>query len=244
MAVRAWTQPGPWWSSRNRLPENGAARTSWHASGIATASGVLGRTFTDLATSAPLTRYATATRMSEPQTSPDASAAVPVDDATSFGRQLVALAAPMQAFLHTLCRGGAVTGASVDDLVQEVMARALRSRTTFAADKGTLHAWLSRITFRVYLDHRQAPATSPTLAEEPATCAPGPLAQAAAREQLHRLLGRLSSRERGLLLRFHRDGRSVAELAAADAVPTGTIKSLLHRARARLWAAFLHGEQP
>ena len=182
--------------------------------------------------------------MSQPLTSTDASAAVPVDDATSFGRQLVALAGPMHAFLHTLCRGGAVTGASVDDLVQEVMARAWRSRTTFAADRGTLDAWLSRITFRVYLDHRRTPAASPTLAEEPATCAPGPLAQAAAREKLQWLLGRLSSRERGVLLRFHRDGRSVAALAAADAVPTGTIKSLLHRARARVWAAFLRGEQP
>lgn len=182
--------------------------------------------------------------MSQPLTSTDASTAVPADDATGFGRQLVALAAPMQSFLHTLCRGGAVNGASVDDLVQETMARAWRSRATFDPVKGTLDAWLSRITFHVYLDHRQLPAPSTTLVDEHATAAPGPLAQAAAREQLRRLLGRLSSRERGVLLRFHRDGRSVAELAAADAVPAGTIKSLLHRARARLWAAFLHGEQP
>jgi DNA-directed RNA polymerase specialized sigma24 family protein len=73
---------------------------------------------------------------------------------------------------------------------------------------------------------------------------PGPRAEVAACDQIRTLLGQLGRREREVLLRFHRDGRSITELAAAEAVSAGTIKSLLHRARARPWAAFQHGEQP
>jgi RNA polymerase sigma-70 factor (ECF subfamily) len=179
----------------------------------------------------------TAIRSAEP-------AADPAADGGAFGQQLVALTSSMQAFLRTLCRGGAANGSGIDDLVQETMARAWRSRATFDADKGTPAAWLSRIAFRVYLDHRDLSEPARTLVDEHAAGGPGPLAEAAAREQIRTLLGRLGRREREVLLHFHRDGRSIAELAAAEAVPTGTIKSLLHRARARLWAAFLHGEQP
>lgn len=182
--------------------------------------------------------------MSRPPTSPTASTVDPAADRDVFGRQLVALGAPMHAFLRTLCRGGAVAGTSVDDLVQETLARAWRSQATFDAGLGSIEAWLSRIAFRVYLDHRQAGASPAVLVDEHPAAAPGPLAHAEARERIRRLLGRLAARERDVLLAFHRDGRSIAELAAAAAVPMGTIKSLLHRARARLWAAFLHGEQP
>jgi len=181
--------------------------------------------------------------MSQPVTT-EPNTADPTTDGGAFGRQLVALTASIQAFLRALCRGGAVTGSGVDDLVQETMARAWRSRATFDAGKGSAEAWLSRIAFRVYLDHRQTGVQPTDLVDEHPTATPGPMAHAEAREQVRRLLGRLSARERDVLLRFHRDGRSIVELAAADAVPAGTIKSLLHRARARLWAAFLHGEQP
>lgn len=177
-------------------------------------------------------------------TSTATSSSVPAVDGGAFGRQLVASTPSVQAFLRTLCRGGAVNGSAIDDLVQETMARAWRSRGTFDADKGSPAAWLSRIAFRVYLDHRQVSEPPRLLVDEHATAAPGPLAEVAAREQIRTLLGRLGRREREVLLRFHRDGRSIAELAAAEAVPAGTIKSLLHRARARLWGAFMHGEQP
>lgn len=189
--------------------------------------------------------------MSQPVTSTASNtadpAAEPAADGGAFGQQLVALTSSMQAFLRTLCRGGAVNGTGIDDLVQETMARAWRSRATFDADKGTPAAWLSRIAFRVYLDHRELSGPPRPLVDEHAVSTPGPLAEVAARDQIRTLLGQLGQlgrREREVLLRFHRDGRSIAELATAEAVPTGTIKSLLHRARARLWAAFQHGEQP
>jgi DNA-directed RNA polymerase specialized sigma24 family protein len=40
-----------------------------------------------------------------------------------------------------------------------------------------------------------------------------------------------------VLLQFHRDGQRINSIAAGLAVPPGTVKSLLHRARTRMWAA-------
>jgi DNA-directed RNA polymerase specialized sigma24 family protein len=52
-------------------------------------------------------------------------------------------------------------------------------------------------------------------------------------DALHIVAG-LAPRERDVLLRFHVDGESVAEIAAALCVPIGTVKSDLARARKRL----------
>lgn len=152
----------------------------------------------------------------------------------AFAERLAEGSPRFRAFLGTLQRGGATHGATLDDLVQETLARAWRSRDTFDERRGTFEAWTLRIAFAVYLDHRASPPPVAAIAE-PVGLHPGPVERAAAREHLVQLLGRLGERERHLLLRFHRDGRSIAELAAETGQAPGTIKSVLHRARARLW---------
>ena len=151
----------------------------------------------------------------------------------SFGAELVALMPQARAFLSDL-RGGGGPGA-VDDLVQETLTRAWRSRAAFDAGRGALVSWLLRIAFRTFLDARQRRAEVGELVADPVATGPGPEATAAARERTVLLLGQLKERERHLLLRFHRDGRSIADLAIETGSSPGTIKSLLHRARARLW---------
>jgi RNA polymerase sigma-70 factor (ECF subfamily) len=159
-------------------------------------------------------------------------------DDESFGRQLVAMQSRVRAFLRTLGSGGA------DDLMQETMARAWRSRATFAVHRGSFDAWLLRIAFRTFLDERRRAQRTPgqvaALPEgadggAPADLQPQPSDQAAAREQMAAWLSVLEPTECTVLLRFHRDGRSVAEIAQELALPAGTVKSHLHRARARLW---------
>ena len=162
-----------------------------------------------------------------------ASASFPGGD--PFGGELQLLTPQLRAFLGRLQSGGTTYGTSLDDLVQETLARGWRSRTSFDAQRGTLATWLLRIAFTVYLDHRAAPPPDST-ARETATHEPDPAVAAAAREHLVHLLAQLDPRERHLLLRFHRDGRSIAELASETGLNSGTVKSLLHRARARLWA--------
>jgi|KBSSwiStaDraftv2_1062776.scaffolds.fasta_scaffold198943_3 RNA polymerase sigma-70 factor (ECF subfamily) len=151
-----------------------------------------------------------------------------------FGRELVALLPRLRAFLRNLQRGDGAP-LPVDDLAQEALARAWRSRAAFDPARGKVDAWLLRIAFRAFLDHRAAPPTEP-LADDRAAAAPGPAATAATREHCERLLALLDERERHALLRFHRDGRSIAQIAAETGAPIGTVKSHLHRARAKLWA--------
>ncbi|MBK8097309.1 MAG: sigma-70 family RNA polymerase sigma factor [Planctomycetes bacterium] len=152
-----------------------------------------------------------------------------------FGAELVALMPQARAFLSDLRGGGAKPGMAVDDLVQETLTRAWRSRAAFDAQRGAMVSWLLRIAFRTFLDSRERGLATSELVADPVATGPGPEATAAARERTVLLLGRLEERERHLLLRFHRDGRSIADLAIETGSSPGTIKSLLHRARARLW---------
>lgn len=152
----------------------------------------------------------------------------PAADA-DLSRDLGALDRRLRAFLATLQPG------DVDDLAQEAMARAWRSRGAFDAAKGTLAAWLFRIGFRVFLDRRDARVPPPEVAE-PVDHGADPARAAEARDHAAALLAQLNPVERDVLLRFHRDGEAIAAIAAALAMPVGTVKSHLHRARNRLLA--------
>jgi len=79
----------------------------------------------------------------------------PVGDA--FGGQLLQLTGQLRAFLSRLQSGGKAFHSSLDDLAQETLARAWRSRASYEERRGTLIAWLLRIAFTVYLDHRAVP---------------------------------------------------------------------------------------
>lgn len=121
-----------------------------------------------------------------------------------------------------------------DDLVQEVWLRAQRYRAAFDP-RGSLSGWLAQTAYRVFLDDRarrlRAPAPAGDASEAwLARPAPDP----AEREHVERLLAALRPVERDVLLRFHRDRASLLEIAAALAMPEGTVKSHLHRARRKL----------
>jgi len=124
----------------------------------------------------------------------------------------------------------------VDDLVQESLTRALRYRETFDARRA-IWPWLKRTAFRVFLDQRDRDRVHPSSGEELVEELPAwDVDRAAQREQVHRLLDALAPLERDVLLRFHRDGLSVAAISGELGLPEGTVKSHLHRARRRLAA--------
>lgn len=126
-----------------------------------------------------------------------------------------------------------VQGLELEDVAQEVVARALRYRESYDASR-SLWPWLRRMADRVVSDQRAAGARLPTLVEE---CDPADEERAPTldvREEVARCLGQLSARERDVLVRFHRDGQSVSTIATALGIPEGTVKSHLSRARRRL----------
>ena len=122
---------------------------------------------------------------------------------------------------------GTASVVDAEDLVQEVLTRALRYRANFDPERPVL-PWLKRMTLHTYIDLR-ARRDAEALPDEPA--APHTLDAMAEREAVEKLLEPLSELERSILTRFHSRAESIREIAADLGLPEGTVKSHLHRAR-------------
>jgi RNA polymerase sigma-70 factor (ECF subfamily) len=162
------------------------------------------------------------------------SNARPADDPPpTLEVRLSAEAPALRAFLGRIA-GESAARQHVDDLAQETLARALRYRGAFD-ERRPVGAWLRGVALRVLIDHRarhaRAPETFDGEVHEPHAPAVDALEQ---RDEVERLLAPLAEVERDVLLRFHTVGLSIEEIAAALAMPAGTVKSHLHRARRKL----------
>ena len=143
--------------------------------------------------------------------------------------------------------------AELDDVLADAFFQAWRDAGRFDAARGSAMAWLLTIVRTRALDLlRQRQVRGSGTDTEPADVIsdePGPadlLAQAQAGTRLHAALDQLSQQERWLLgLAYYRDHTHV-QIAAATALPLGTVKSVLlraqHKLRALLGAA--HGTGP
>lgn len=157
--------------------------------------------------------------------------------AAALAQQLDAL----RPFVTGLARRGPAA-LDADDLLQDVMERALRYRHTHQPGRALL-PWLRRTAFRVFLDQRASLTRRPAGVDDLAALpAPGRADRLALVDEVRHLLAGLPAVEREVLLAFHRDGQPIAAIAAARDLPAGTVKSHLHRARRRL--AEQHPEGP
>lgn len=149
------------------------------------------------------------------------------------------LAASLPRLRRYLARRRGVPGEEPDDLAQEVVARALRYRERFDPRRA-LWPWLRRLAERVQSDRRAAGARRQAPLSALAQTPEEPLArgsvgeQVEQRDELERLLAPLSAIEREVLVRFHQRAQSVRAIAAELALPEGTVKSHLSRARRTL----------
>ncbi|MCA8972331.1 MAG: RNA polymerase sigma factor [Planctomycetes bacterium] len=158
---------------------------------------------------------------------------VPIDPA--FEDLLTAAAPRVQTFLARL----AGHLADADDAWQECCARAWRSRATFDPDRGTFDSWIMRIAFTSYLDQRDAAKRAPvSLGDDDGRLIASKLVHVdpSLVDELEARLAELPNMQRDIVLRFHRDGQSIAEIAHTIGLKIGTVKSHLHRARVRLRA--------
>ncbi len=153
------------------------------------------------------------------------------DPAVTFEQALAAEQAPLRAFLSRI---SASRRSDVDDLAQESLTRALHYRDRFDMAR-PLWPWLKQIALRVFLDERPT-TTRPFVTQLDAVeqQVASPQGTPALRETVSHLLSRLTPVERDVLVRFHQHGESVRLIASTLALPEGTVKSHLHRARRRL----------
>ena len=166
------------------------------------------------------------------------SIALTMDDPTGdAGRMERALEAEIPRLRMHVARliGHPTRSADAEDVLQEVLARAWRYRASFE-ERRALGPWLRQMALHVVLDRRSARERAPRTDDvDPVEVAAREIVDhAAQREQVERMLLPLSPVERETLLRFHQRGESVAEIARALALPEGTVKSHLSRARHKL----------
>ena len=127
------------------------------------------------------------------------------------------------------------------DVTQEALVRLWEHRAA-VADPAAAKPWLLRTAHNLCIDRLRQRRSRGTASlddvVEPAadpSCAPDrPSNERSRRTEVERALGRIPPRDRALLLLREVHGHSYEELADLMGAPIGTLKSLLHRARARL----------
>jgi len=156
-------------------------------------------------------------------------------------RRDVALAAILQAYrrkVFGLAYSFVRNREAAEDVAQEVFIRVWRALPSFDA-RASLSTWIYTIARNTSLSalrarHREVPLEATALE---ATAAAEFAESSAERAALARLVDQLPDRQRQVVLLYYLQEQSHEEVASMLAMPVGTVKTLLHRARARLTAA-------
>ncbi len=129
-----------------------------------------------------------------------------------------------------------------EDIVQEALVRVLRNLRRFDS-RFRFSTLLFTIAKRLYMNANQklSPTFDTDAVDNRAISEPGPAQRNAeqetmenARDLLDELLADLPSQQREIMHLFHRLNWPIAEIAAELDMPQGTVKSHLHRGRARM----------
>ena len=137
-----------------------------------------------------------------------------------------------------------------EDLVQDLLVK-LYPRCAELAAVEQLRPWLTQVLYRQFVDRYRKQRRLKLLGgdrdrdagpggdafDAMASDAPGPEAEAGDRftqQGLERALGQLSREHRAVLTLHDAEGYTLVELSEMLNVPTGTLKSRLHRARTRV----------
>ena len=153
-------------------------------------------------------------------------------DSAAFAMLVEKHEAPLRAFLAR------AAGADVsDDIAQEAFLKAWRAAGQYDG-RARYSTWLTSIAWRCRLDHLRREKARPAEAIElsPVKCSEG--------AEVSDLLGRLGESERAALVLCEGHGWSHAEAAQLLAMPLGTLKSTVARAKAKcrtMWLGENHG---
>lgn len=138
---------------------------------------------------------------------------------------------------------------SAEELTQDVFVTAWRKAARFDATRGRLSTWLMTIAHNLAVDRlrRETGVTRPTLIlvdEMPEVGTQGDEEPLLERDLAVRALSSLSDAERTLLARAYFGGLTAREIADADGIPLGTIKTRLRTALIKVRRANQEKERP
>ncbi|MFB3739370.1 MAG: sigma-70 family RNA polymerase sigma factor [Candidatus Velamenicoccus archaeovorus] len=138
---------------------------------------------------------------------------------------------------------------SAEELTQDVFLTAWRKAARFDATRGRLSTWLMTIAHNLAVDRlrRDTGVTRPTLVlvdQVPEVAAADQEEPLIERDAAIRALETLSGAERRLLARAYFGGLTAREIAEADGVPLGTVKTRLRTALIKVRRANQDKERP
>jgi RNA polymerase sigma-70 factor (ECF subfamily) len=131
---------------------------------------------------------------------------------------------------------------AAEDVTQEVFIKLWRALPGFDG-RAAMSTWIYTIARNASLSALRARRPQSSLSDPQVMAAvestnPVPSADVSVdRAALLRLVDQLPTKQRQVIMLFYMEARSHEEVAAMLAMPVGTVKTLLHRARARLSAA-------
>jgi RNA polymerase sigma-70 factor (ECF subfamily) len=131
---------------------------------------------------------------------------------------------------------------AAEDVTQEVFIKIWRALPTFDG-RASMSTWIYTITRNASLSalrslRPQASLSDPeVMAEVDASNEESAAEASADAASLLRMVDQLPSKQRQVVMLFYMQEQSHEEVSAMLAMPIGTVKTLLHRARARLGAA-------
>ena len=128
-----------------------------------------------------------------------------------------------------------------DDLVQDTLARALRSEHLFHG--GEIRSWLYTILTNLNRNRLRSLARRPTVMTIEDNDAPDMAGPEAGGRDIERALAALAEEQRAVLLLVVLEGLSYREVADVQGVPIGTVMSRLARARTQI-KTYLDGARP
>jgi RNA polymerase sigma-70 factor, ECF subfamily len=164
-------------------------------------------------------------------------------DTVAFGELIRPHVPSVRRFAYAFAR----RWSDADDLAQDALLKAFRAISTFEG-RSSLATWLYSVTRSVCFDHYRGKLAHARDVEEPfeeqenggaSAASAGPdrlLEMRDEAEQLWRALKRLPAEFRVPLVLYEIEGLGYEEIAHIEAVPIGTIRSRLSRARQQLKA--------
>lgn len=137
---------------------------------------------------------------------------------------------------------------AAEELTQDVFVMAWRKAARFDASRGRLSTWLMAIAHNLAVDRlrRETGVTRPTLVlvdEVPEVATGGQEDPIIERDAALRALSCLSDAEQRLLARTYFGGLTAREIADADGIPLGTVKTRLRTALIKLRRANIDKER-
>jgi RNA polymerase sigma-70 factor (ECF subfamily) len=143
---------------------------------------------------------------------------------------------------------------AAEELTQDVFLTAWRKAARFDPQRGRLSTWLMTIAHNLAVDRlrRETGVSRPGAARPPPDRGPGAPDQPAGdeeyilmeRDEALRALASLSMAEKRLIARVYFRGMTAREIAEADGIPLGTVKTRLRSALIKVRRANETKEQP